>query len=84
MTNFNTQQLRSICEDLWEDDSDASAFGLHVSSSVTGSPEVEFNFGIAHVLRADNVFQIREALLDAEEKNDKITEEEGSGLDIQY
>lgn len=69
---LNSQQLRSICEDLWEDDSDASAFGLHVSSSMTGPPEVEFKFGIAHVLRADNVFQIREALLDAEEKNDKI------------
>ena len=69
---LNSQQLRSICEDLWEEDADASAFGLHVSSSIKGPPEVEFKFGIAHVLRADNVFQIREALLEAEEKNDKI------------
>jgi hypothetical protein len=69
---LNSQQLRSICEDLWQEDADASAFGLHVSSSIKGPPEVEFDFGIAHVLRADNVFQIREALLDAEEKNDRI------------
>jgi len=69
---LNSQQLRSIVEELWLEDVDASAFGLHVSSSVTGPPEVEFEFGIAHVLRADNVFQIREALLEAEEKNDRI------------
>lgn len=69
---LNSQQLRSIVEELWLEDVDASAFGLHVSSSVTGPPDVEFEFGIAHVLRADNVFQIREALLDAEEKNDRI------------
>lgn len=69
---LNSQQLRSICEDLWLEDADASAFGLHVSSSIKGPPEVEFDFGIAHVLRADNVFQIREALLEAEEKNDRI------------
>lgn len=69
---LNSQQLRSICEDLWQEDADASAFGLHVSSAIKGPPEVEFDFGIAHVLRADNVFQIREALLEAEEKNDRI------------
>ena len=69
---LNSQQLRAIVEDLWLEDADASAFGLHVSSSVKGPPEVEFEFGIAHVLRADNVLQIREALLEAEEKNDRI------------
>ena len=69
---LNSQQLRSIVEELWLEDADASAFGLHVSSSVKGPPEVEFEFGIAHVLRADNVFQIREALLEAEEKHDRI------------
>lgn len=72
MTKLSPQQLRSIVEELWLEDADASAFGLHVSSSVKGPPEVEFEFGIAHVLRADNVFQIREALLEAEEKNDRI------------
>ena len=69
---LNSQQLKSICEDLWQEDADASAFGLHVSSTIKGPPEVEFDFGIAHVLRADNVFQIREALLEAEEKKDRI------------
>jgi hypothetical protein len=69
---LNSQQLRSIVEELWLEDADAAAFGLHVSSSVKGPPEVEFEFGVAHVLRADNVFQIREALLEAEEKNDRI------------
>lgn len=72
MQALSTHQLRSIVEDLWLEDADASAFGLHVSSSVKGPPEVEFDFGIAHVLRADNVIQIREALLEAEEKNDRI------------
>ncbi len=72
MQALSPQQLRSIAEDLWLEDADASAFGLHVSSSVKGPPEVEFGFGIAHVLRADNVFQIREALLEAEEKHDRI------------
>lgn len=69
---LNAQQLRSIVEELWLEDADAHAFGLHVSSSVKGPAEVEFEFGIAHVLRADNVFQVREALLEAEEKNDRI------------
>jgi hypothetical protein len=69
---LNSQQLRSICEDLWEEDAEAPAFGLHVASSIEGPSVVEFGFGVAQVLRADNVFQIREALLTAEEKNDKI------------
>jgi hypothetical protein len=69
---LNSQQLRSIVEELWLEDIDAPAFGLHVSASVTGPSKVEFEFGIAHVLRADNVFQIREALLDAEENKDRI------------
>lgn len=38
------------CEDLWQDEADACAFGLHVASSIKGPPEVEFDFGIAHVL----------------------------------
>ena len=66
------QQLRAIVEELWMDDADAVAFGLHASPSIKGPHEVEFGFGVAHVLRADSEFQIREALLDAEEKNDRI------------
>lgn len=69
---LNPQQLRVIVEDLWLEDADAAAFGLHASSAIKGPPEVEFNFGVAHVLRADSEFQIREALLEAEEKNDRI------------
>ena len=60
------QQLRAIVEELWMDDADAVAFGLHASPSIKGPHEVEFGFGVAHVLRADSEFQIREALLDAE------------------
>lgn len=66
------QQLRVIVEDLWVEDAEAAAFGLHASPSIKGPQEVEFNFGVAHVLRADSEFQIREALLDAEEKKDRI------------
>jgi len=69
---LNPQQLRVIVEDLWLDDADASAFGLHAASSIKGPQEVEFNFGVAHVLRADSEFQIREALLEAEENNNRI------------
>lgn len=66
------QQLRAIVEELWMDDADAVAFGLHASPSIKGPNEVEFTFGVAHVLRADSEFQIREALLEAEEKSDRI------------
>ena len=89
MQALSPQQIRSICEDLWREDADASAFGLHVSSSIKGPTEVDFGdeFGVAHVLRADSVFEIREALLDAEEKNSRIIlltklQQSDLGLDV--
>ena len=69
---LNAQQLRSIVEEKWQSDPTAVAFGLHVSPIWKGPAEVECNFGKAHVLRADTVVQIREALLEAEANNDRI------------
>lgn len=71
---LNSQQLRSIVEEKWESDPKAVAFGLHVSSPWSGPSEVDFSdvIGTAHVLRADSVFQVREALREAETKNDRI------------
>jgi len=69
---LNAQQLRTIVEEKWQSDPNAIAFGLHVSSHWKGPSEVECEFGIVHVLRADTVFQIREALLEAENNKNKI------------
>ena len=69
---LSSQQLRSIVQERWEKDSEAVAFGLHVSPSWRGPTEVEFDFGKAHVLRADNVFHVREVLREAERNNDRI------------
>lgn len=57
------QQLRAIVEELWMDDADAVAFGLHASPSIKGPNEVEFTFGVAHVLRADSEFQFERLCL---------------------
>ena len=46
--------------------------GLHVARPWKGPSDVEFDFGKAHVVRADTVFQIREALLDAERSKGRI------------
>jgi len=69
---LNAQQLRSIVEEKWLSDPSAVAFGLHVSSHWKGPPEVECEFGTAQVRRADSVIQIREALLEAEQNNERI------------
>ena len=61
---LSPQQLRSLVEDKWQRDDDALAVGLHVTSAWRGPSEVEFDFGKAQVVRADTVFQVREALLD--------------------
>lgn len=69
---LSAQQLRSIAEEKWESDTDALAVGLHVSATWSGPGEVEFPFGKAQVVRADTVFQVREALRDAERSQDRI------------
>ena len=66
------QQLRSLVEDKWERDPTAPAVGLHVTTGWRGPAEVEFDFGKASVVRADTVFQVREALLSAEGQNRRI------------
>lgn len=66
------QQLRSLVEDKWERDPTAPAVGLHVTTGWRGPAEVEFDFGKASVVRADTVFQVREALLTAEGQNRRI------------
>lgn len=69
---LSSQQLRSLVEDKWQRDLDAVAVGLHVVQPWKLPESVEFEFGKADVVRADTVFQIREALLDAEKSSGRI------------
>ena len=69
---LSSQQLRSLVEDKWQQDSDAVAVGLHIAQPWRAPTVVEFDFGKAHVVRADTVFQIREFLLDAERNKGRI------------
>ena len=63
---LSAQQLRSLVEDKWQRDDDAPAVGLHVTNTWTAPSEVEFDFGKAKVVRADTVFQVRQALSSAD------------------
>src|ERR1700688_3404198 len=69
---ISPQQLRSLVEDKWQRDQEAPAVGLHVTTAWSGPAEVEFDFGKASVVRADTVFEVREALLSAESQNRRI------------
>lgn len=69
---LSSQQLRSLVEDKWQRDTEAVAVGLHVAQPWRAPASVEFEFGKAHVVRADTVFQVREALLDAERDKGRI------------
>jgi PglZ domain len=69
---ISPQQLRSLVEDKWQRDQEAAAVGLHVTTAWRGPAEVEFDFGKASVVRADTVFQVREALLSAESQSRRI------------
>jgi hypothetical protein len=72
VATVSPQQLRSIVEDKWQRDTAATAVGLHVAMPWRGPSEVEFDFGTASVVRADTVFQVREALRDAERQQRRI------------
>ncbi|MFO0877865.1 MAG: BREX-2 system phosphatase PglZ [Gemmataceae bacterium] len=69
---LSAQQIRSLVEDKWQRDEDASAVGLHVTASWTAPSEVEFDFGKARVVRADTVFQVRQELATAEQGKVRI------------
>lgn len=69
---LTAQQLRSLVEDKWQRDQGALAVGLHVANSWTAPSEVEFEFGKARVVRADTVFQVRQALSSAERTRGRI------------
>ncbi|MCR9292938.1 MAG: BREX-2 system phosphatase PglZ [bacterium] len=69
---LSSQQVRSLVEDKWQRDLDALAVGLHVAPSMKGPGEIDFDFGKAKVVRADTVFEIREALLSAEKEKNRI------------
>lgn len=69
---LSPQQLRSLVEDKWQRDDEALAVGLHVTSVWGGPAEVEFDFGKAQVIHADTVFEVREALLSAEQSKGRI------------
>jgi hypothetical protein len=72
MATMSAQQLRSLVEDKWQRDEDALVVGLHIANSWQGPSEVEFSFGKARVVRADTVFQVREALLSAEQNRHRL------------
>lgn len=69
---LSPQQLRSIVEEKWDRDEDALAVGLHVAAPWAGPDEVEFGFGKARIVRADTVFEVRQALRDAEKAQARI------------
>ncbi len=69
---LSAQQVRSLVEDKWQRDIDALAVGLHVAATMVGPESVEFEFGTARVIRADTVFEVREALLTAEREQQRL------------
>jgi hypothetical protein len=69
---LSSQQLRSLVEDKWQRDADAVAIGLHVAQPWKTPSVVDFDAWKATVVRADTVFQVREALLDAERNKGRI------------
>lgn len=69
---LSSNQIRSLIEDKWQRDIDALAVGLHVAPAMLGPSEVEFEFGKAKVVRADTVFEVREALLSAEKEKRRL------------
>ncbi len=72
MGTLSAQQLRSLVEEKWQRDESAPAVGLHVTNSWTAPSEVVFDFGKARVVRADTVFEVRQALTSAERSKDRI------------
>jgi hypothetical protein len=72
MPILSSAQIRSIVEDRWQRDAAALVVGLHVAPAIDGPAEVEFEFGRARVLRADTVFEFREALLRAEQEQSRL------------
>lgn len=84
---LSPQQVRSLVEDKWQRDIEAIAVGLHVSSSMKGPTEVEFEFGKAKVVRADTVFEVRQALITAEREHQRLVlltelQQQDLGLDV--
>ena len=69
---LSSQQLRTLVEEKWQRDADALAIGLHVAQPWKTPSVVDFDAWKAHVVRADTVFQVREALLDAERSKGRI------------
>lgn len=69
---LSSQQLRSLVEDKWQRDAGAVAIGLHLAQSWKTPLTVDFDAWKADVVRADTVFQVREALLDAERSKGRI------------
>lgn len=69
---LSSQQLRSIVEDKWLRDAEALAIGLHVAQPWKTPSFVDFDNWKAQIVRADTVFQVREALLDAERSKGRI------------
>lgn len=71
---LSAQQLRSLVEERWKGDLDALAVGLHVPRSCQGPDSVDFGneIGRAEVVSANSVFEIREALTQAEVSQQRL------------
>ncbi len=69
---LSQQQIRSLVDDKWQRDPQAVAVGIRVDPSVKGPNEVEFDFGKARVVSANNVLRVREALSQAEQNQEKL------------
>jgi hypothetical protein len=70
--SLSAQQLRSLVDEKWQRDSEALAVGLHVAKPWETPAVVEFDAWTAGVVRADTVFEVREALLEAEQTRNRV------------
>ena len=68
---LSPQQLRSIVDEKWKRDPTALVVGFHVDPSLKGPEEVAFEVGPAKVVRANTVLRVRQALLEAEQNNQR-------------
>jgi len=70
--SLSEQQLRAMVEERWRIDEKAPAVGLHVANGLTFPAAIEVDGKQAQVVRAESVFQVREVLLEAEQRQERV------------
>ena len=70
--SLSAQQLRSLVEEKWQRDAEARVIGLHVAQPWQIPNEIELGAWRAQVVRADTVFEVREALRDVERSQGRM------------